>query len=198
MEKKAVVLAPPVILSPTERDEVETLELKGTGEVGCAIFVNSNFMNPAHWERVTNVEQDGSWKYSNPSDHFESPKQDAWIRVRQEHWNGGTSEPSPTVFFTKLLAPSAIAEPSAGGSLPRLDQIIKGTSYSFSNTVEIELTLKSSPIITYQHSVTPDLGGWWSATPKWSLTPGSYELKTRQFSSVHTSRWSDPTAITVE
>ncbi|POA28262.1 MULTISPECIES: hypothetical protein [unclassified Pseudomonas] len=198
MEEKVVVLAPPVILSPKERDEVETLLMEGTGEVGNAIFVNPYYMAETSWERVANVESDGSWKVLKPPVNFEYPKKDAWVRVRQEHWNGEISEPSEKVFFTKLLAPPVITKPRAGELLPQHEQMIEGTGFHLSTNIEIELTKMVPPALTYQTSVRPDRAGWWKASPGWSLMPGPYVLKCRQVFKEHTSRWSDDLLVTVE
>ncbi|MBD9613781.1 hypothetical protein IB245_19970 [Pseudomonas sp. PDM02] len=203
MEEKTQ-LAPPTILSPKERDEVENLLMEGVGEPGAFIELSFQYWDEKKWQYITEVKQDGTWSFTPEAEEFKRPAQ-AWVRVRQgRHWPEEISESSEKVNYKKLLEPPEITKPLEGESLPLIEQTIQGNAYHFSTRVDIELIKVSPlPIGTYKTSITPDGGGFWNATPNWALTPGDYVMKAMQthtdiHGKTHESNWTHDLPIIIK
>jgi hypothetical protein len=203
MEEKAQ-LAPPVISSPEEGEDVEYLLVKGIGVPGASIFFSAS--QDGAWTFGTDVKQDTNWSFNPHGESFKEPG-DQWIRVRQErHWPPETSEPSEKRFYKKLLERPVIIEPARGGSLPPIKQTISGRGYPipYKNVIEIELIkIRPLPSCTYTTSIETDTAGSWRATPDWVVIPGEYVLKAREvftdfWGKEHLSKWTEDLEITVQ
>lgn len=197
MEEKSYSKAtpPPVILSPKDRDIVETLDVHGLGIAHARIYINSK-----HYEYVgvaAHVDKDGFWKATAPI-NLESTGPIAEVQFTAMQYAPSGSGPTPVIKFKKLISRPTITKPTAEELLPAEKQQITGTGYYKSQKVEIELIEVNSPYTKFETFTKPDGSGWWKITPEWSLRPGDYLMRTRQLykdaSSVdHISQWSERT-----
>ena len=197
MEEKSHSKAtpPPVILSPEDRDRVETLDIHGLGIAGGRIYIQSSFYGypgPSAY-----VDKDGIWKAPAPTG-IESTGPIENVRLYATQFSPGQSGPTPEINFKKLISRPTITRPTAEELLPAEKQQITGTGFYKSQKVEFELIEVNPPYTKFEASTKPDGSGWWGMICEWSLRPGDYLMRTRQLykdeSSVdHISQWSERT-----
>lgn len=186
---------PPVILSPKDRDSVETLDIHGLGIAGGALHIISSYNGypgPSAY-----VNEDGIWKVPAPL-RLQSAGPIENVELYAIQFAPTLSEPTPKINFKKLISRPTITRPTAEELLPAEKQQITGTGFYKSQKVEFELIEVNPPYTKFEASTKPDGSGWWGMICEWSLRPGDYLMRTRQLykdeSSVdHISQWSERT-----